>query len=368
MTTNNPVATGLSHGHPDKTGHVERAVQRALEKTGASHANSVLLFLTSDYAHDPEPAIRAAARAASCTQVTGATGTGLLTDQEWVIDSSGAAAMVFTGRVRLGLSQQADPNQLRLCLCTPQALSTNWLDEPIKRFGAITSDEFGHGPFVVWTSGAVVKDEFTEVTVNGASAEIAVARGVQVLTAPLQVDEVKGFDLLRIANHPALHVLINALPEAVQKQKPLPLHMVMCGVTFGEADTAIAEGRFRLDHIVAADPHLRSVTLSHPLRPGERLFWAMRDRVSAERTMQKAAQDCRKTLDGVPDFTIMFPCLSRGPLFFGGTDKDLTVVRDSFPDTPIIGFYGNGEIAPLGESSHIHQYSTVLAAFRCHDA
>lgn len=276
--------------------------------------------------------------------------------------------MVFTGRVRLGLSQQADPNQLRLCLCTPQALSTNWLDEPIKRFGAITSDEFGHGPFVVWTSGAVVKDEFTEVTVNGASAEIAVARGVQVLTAPLQVDEVKGFDLLRIANHPALHVLINALPEAVQKQKPLPLHMVMCGVTFGEADTAIAEGRFRLDHIVAADPHLRSVTLSHPLRPGERLFWAMRDRVSAERTMQKAAQDCRKTLDGVPDFTIMFPCLSRGPLFFGGTDKDLTVVRDSFPDTPIIGFYGNGEIAPLGESSHIHQYSTVLAAFRCHDA
>jgi small ligand-binding sensory domain FIST len=366
--TINPVATGLSHGHPDKVGHVERAVNSALEKAGASHANSVLLFLTSDYAHDPAPAIRAAARAAGCTQVTGATGAGLLTDQEWVIDSSGAAAMVFTGRVRLGLSQQAEPNQLRLCLCTPQAVSNNWLDEPIKRFGAVTSDELGHGPFAVWTSGAVVKDEFTEVTISGASAEVAVARGVQVLTAPLQVDEVKGLDVYRIANHPALHVLISALPEAAQRQKPLPLHMVMCGTTFGEPDTAIEEGRFRLDHIVAADPEQHSVTLSHPLRPGERLFWAMRDSVTAEHTMQESARECRKVLGGVPDFTIMFPCLSRGPLFFGGSDKDLAAARESFPGTPIIGFYGNGEIAPLDEHSHLHQYSTVLAAFRCHDA
>ena len=368
MTTRNPVATGLSHGHPDKVGHVERAVNSALEKAGASHANSVLLFLTPDYAHDPATAIRAAARTAGCTQVTGATGSGLLTDQEWVLDSSGAAAMVFTGRVHLGLSQQADPNQLRLCLCTPQAVSSSWLDEPINRFGAITSDEFGHGPFAVWTSGAVVKDEFTEVTINGASAEVVVARGVRVLTAPMQVDEVKGLDVHRIANHPALHVLISALPEAAQRQNPLPLHMVMCGTIFGDPDTAIEEERFRLDHIVAADPERHSVTLSHPLRPGERLFWAMRDSVTAEHTVQESARDCRKALGGVPDFTIMFPCLSRGPLFFGGSDKDLAAARESFPGAPIIGFYGNGEIAPLGKPSHLHQYSTVLAAFRCHDA
>jgi small ligand-binding sensory domain FIST len=84
--------------------------------------------------------------------------------------------------------------------------------------------------------------------------------------------------------------------------------------------------------------------------------------------MQESARECRKALGGVPDFTIMFPCLSRGPLFFGGSDKDLAAARESFPGTPIIGFYGNGEIAPLDEHSHLHQYSTVLAAFHSHDA
>lgn len=368
MTKSNPVATGLSHGRPDHAGHVERAVHKALAKTGAMRANSVLLFLTSDYALDPKPAMRAAARAASCTQVTGATGIGLLTEEEWVIDGSGAAALVLTGQVQLGLAQQADPSQLRLCLSTPHAVSASWLDEPIKRFGAIASDELGDGPFAVWTSGSLVQDGFIEVIVRGACPEVAVARGVRVLTAPLQVDVVKGYDVYRIANYPALHVLINALPKAIQKQQQLPLHMVMCGVTFGEPDSAIDEGRFRLDHILAANPEDRSITLSHPLRPGERLFWAMRDRLTAERTMQDAARTCLQNLGGAADFIIMFPCLSRGPQFFGGTDKDITMVREIFPDTPIIGFYGNGEIAPLGEYSHLHQYSTVLAAFRCFNA
>ena len=358
------VTTGLSYGRPDKIGHVERAVKKALVKANVEQANSVLLFLTSDYAQNPTPALRAAARTASCTQITGATGIGILNEEEWVIDSSGAVAMVFTGQVQLGLTQQADNDQLRLTFCTPEAVSARWLDEPVKRFGAVTSDEFGHGPFVVWTSGAPAKEGFIETTLEGVTSAVAVARGIQVLTAPMQVDETRGYDVHRVGSYPALHVLINSLPESMRKQKHVPLHMLMCGVTFGEPETAIAEGRFRLDHIVSANPEERSITLSHELQPGERLFWAMRDRLTAERTMLDAVRDCRRQLGGVPDFAIMCPCLSRGPVFFGGSDKDVMVVRDEFPDTPIIGFYGNGEIAPLNEYSHLHQYSTVLAGFR----
>ena len=167
-----------------------------------------------------------------------------MSEEEWVIDSSGAAAMVFTGQVQLGLTQQADNDQLRLTFCTPEAVSARWLDEPVKRFGAVTSDEFGHGPFVVWTSGALAKEGFIETTLDGVTSAVAVARGIRVLTAPMQVDETRGYDVHRVGSYPALHVLINSLPESIRKQKHVPLHMLMCGVTFGEPETAIAEGRF----------------------------------------------------------------------------------------------------------------------------
>ena len=97
------VATGLSRGTRTHPEHAANAVAQALARAGVGHANGVLLFLTPDYARHPEPALRAAARAADCMQVVGCTGAGVFTEEEWVLDAPGAAAMVFSGRVRLTL-------------------------------------------------------------------------------------------------------------------------------------------------------------------------------------------------------------------------------------------------------------------------
>src|SRR6266566_9923218 len=74
------VATGLSHGQRADPKHAEEAVRQALERAELERANAVVLFLTPEYAGNPEPALRAAARAAGSLQVIGATGAGILTD------------------------------------------------------------------------------------------------------------------------------------------------------------------------------------------------------------------------------------------------------------------------------------------------
>ncbi|MEK7696663.1 MAG: hypothetical protein AAB346_00800, partial [Pseudomonadota bacterium] len=90
-------ATGLSHGHRAEPQHATRAVRQAMQRAGVSRASAVVLFLTPEYAANPEPALRAAVRESHCLQVIGATGAGILTEQEWVLDGPGAAAMIFTG-------------------------------------------------------------------------------------------------------------------------------------------------------------------------------------------------------------------------------------------------------------------------------
>ena len=60
----------------------------------------------------------------------------------------------------------------------------------------------------------------------------------------------------------------------------------------------------------------------------------------------------------------MFPNVGRGPEFFDGIDRDLQLFKENFPDTPVIGFYGNGEIAPGHRlAGLIHRYSTVFSLF-----
>jgi small ligand-binding sensory domain FIST len=357
------VATGISYGTPARSRHAERAVAQALEKAGLATANSVILFLTSDFAHDPKPALTAAARTGGCTQVFGCTGTGLLTEQEWLLDSSGAAAMVLGGDVLLSPVQDSPGGSLVLSLSTPGGLSTHWLDAPVGRIGALSTDELGHGPFSVWNSARVVRDGHAHVLINGTRHSVTVGQGVRALTAPLEVAEVQGFDIRRLGNYPALNVLVNSLPASVREMERIPLHMLMCGVTFGDPHTAIREGRFRLDHIVSANPQDSSITLSHPLTQGERLFWAMRDKITAERGMSKAIERGEQELGTTPDFALLFPCISRGPSFFGGGDRDIDLLKEKYPDMPFIGFYGNGEIAPLSGGSHLYQYSTVLGLF-----
>ena len=58
----NPVvATGLSYGHSPTESHGVSAVNSALEKLGGQRANSVLLFLTHEYASNPRSTLRAVA-------------------------------------------------------------------------------------------------------------------------------------------------------------------------------------------------------------------------------------------------------------------------------------------------------------------
>lgn len=360
-----PAATGLSSGpraHPD---HAAVAVERALKRAGLRSARAILLFLTPHFARDPEPAVRAAARAGGCLQVMGATGAGVLSDEEWLLDAPGAVAMVFDAPLTLAPANgPLTDDDVVLSLCTPNALSAAWLDTPATRLGAVSGDLAGQGPFRVWSGARVLEGGQAEARLVGVEASVQASQGVQALTSPIEVAEVHGFDLLRLGNYPALNVLVKSLPVGVREMERIPLHLIMGGVTFGDPATAIREGRYRLNHIVAANLNNQSITLSRPLSRGERLFWAMRDTLAAERDMRVAIEQAQAGLGGTPDFALLFPCMGRGPHFFGNQDRDLELLQAAFPGLPIIGMYGNGEIGPLDGGNHLYQYSAILGLFR----
>lgn len=358
-----PIATGLSHGNQPSPDHATRAITQALTRAKLKRANGAIVFLTHEYADDPNPALRAAARAAGSMQIVGCTGTGILTEDEWLLDSPGAAVMVFGGDVQLDLACK-DNDVTLISLCTPSGLNSDWMDRPVTRIGAVSGDPFGQGPFKVWRGSRVAESGRVDACISHARTSVTVSQGVRALTAPIKVAEVNGHDLVRLGNYPALNVLVRSLPDSVRQRKRIPLHLLMGGVTFGDPDTAIRDGRYKLNHIVAANLSKQSITLAQELSPGESLFWAMRDTLSAEREMKQALEQAQMKLGDTPDFAMLFPCMGRGPNFYGNRDRDLEILQKHQPGLPIIGFYGNGEIGPLESENHLYQYSTVLGLFR----
>lgn len=358
------IATGLATSPSASDDLARRAVAVAMKNAGLSIAGAVLLFLTPEFARNPMPALRAAARAASCTQVIGCSAAGIFTEQEWVLDAPAAAAMVFGAGVGLMAAHEPRDDELLLTLAAPNAIHTEWLDKPGLRFGGVSGDATGQGPFKVWQGGKVAENGRCELAIHGARGVVGISQGVRPLSSqPMEITRANGYDVQALVGQPALNVLAREMPLELRELDHIPLHLLMAGITYGNPDNAIPEGRFRSAPIISANPEDNSVTLSARPSPGEQLFWAIRQPLAAERDMRLTVDRLHQDLGGTPDFALCFPCMGRGPYFYGGVDRDLEVLKNQFRDMPLIGFYGNGEIAPFDKGNQLFQYAATVGLF-----
>jgi small ligand-binding sensory domain FIST len=355
------VATGLAIAASPTPELAARAVEAAMEKAGITSPSSVLLFLTSEFAADPQSAIKAAAKAARCTQIIGCSATGIFTEEDWVIDSPAAAAMVFSDLNFSHPKPNESNHNLILTLTAPNAINTTWLNQSGLRFGGVSGDAIGHGPFSVWQNGKGTTQGYCEVTLNNTAMAIAASHGIKLISNPRRITASNGNDLLAVANSPALSNLVSAWKKHSKTSDTAPYHQLMA-VYAGKA-SQLERGEYNIASIIIEDADNSSITLTKPLQVGDWLSWAIRDVDAAQVDIVKTAGELKQQLTSEPEFALLFSCLGRGPYFYNGTDQDLALIKTLFPNLPIIGFYGNGEIAPINGVNELLQYSAVLGLF-----
>ena len=353
------VATGLAVGRRAEPELAARAVETAMARAELSIAGTVLLYLSADFAGEPRAAITAAARAANCTQVAGCTAAGVFTEEDWVLDAPAAAALVLGEGASLRPARADDAEVLTLA--APNAVDMLWFAAGGARYGGIAGDASGQGPYSVWAGGRVHDDGRAELALTGASLRLGVSQGVRPLSAPAVIERVDGHDVQMLGGIAALPSLARELPMSARAPARIPTHLLMAGIPYGEAESALAEGRYHLLPVVAANADDQSVTVAGQLQPGMRLFWALRQPRAAEQDMEAAVAQLADASLQAPRFALMFPCMERGPFFYGGQDRDIHVLARRFPEMPLIGFYGNGEIAHMDGANRLLQYSVVLA-------
>lgn len=353
------VASGLARGRMADPALAAVAVRGAMEKAGLEHPQAVVLYLTADFAQEPQAAIAAAARAAGCLQVAGCAAAGVFTEEDWVLDAPAAAAMVFGDGVSLHPSH--GEAEQTLTFSAPNALDLHWLVGGGARFGGVSGDATGRGPYSVWMGGRMQAAGRCELGLRGAHLGIGLSQGVRPLSRPAPLERVDGHDVRVVGGDTALATLVKELPLSVRAPERIPTHLLMAGVTYGKTEHALEEGRFHLLPVVGVNPHDKSVTVAGALSPGLDLFWALRQPRAAEHDMDAMVARVGARRPEPPAFALMFPCLGRGPWFYGGEDRDIRALTRRFPGLPLVGFYGNGEIAHLDGANRLLQYSVVLA-------
>jgi small ligand-binding sensory domain FIST len=368
------IATGFAANNHAVPELAAVAVKDALANAGSAYAHSVILFLSGHFAHSKhsaQHAVTAASRAAGCLQVTGCTVPGVFTEKAWALDQPAAAALVMCGAVSLG---PPHTNEARLSFALPSKLDPAWITDGQKRFGTLATDGDGEADGQVWTQGKLVDNGYCETALHGAQVDVqthsAISRGIRVLSSPLEVTDSDNFEILQLGEETALDSLLRRLDPETRKLDTLPPQRIFAAIADPGIDTeqAMQSGRYTLIPILRVNRDERSVTLAAALPLRTTMWWTERDAVTAEKDTGKALIHVAPSAGHHAIFGLMFCCIGRGPYFYQGQDRDMALTRNSFPDLPLLGAYGAGEIAPFespdgspGNSlSKILSYSTVL--------
>jgi len=204
-------------------------------------------------------------------------------------------------------------------------------------------------------AGKVVAGGISGVLFAGS---VAVATGLTQGCVPAgpvhRVTAADGNVLVQLDGQPALDVMKQDLkPENLAQLKAFAAEMQI-GLPIPGSDT----GDYLVRDFTGIDPREGLIGVVALVDPGDRLFFARRDRPAAVDDMIRMAEQLKRRAPRASG-GLYFSCVARGPRLFGDDVCERDLIRDSFGAMPVAGLFCNGEVS----NARLYAYTGVLAVF-----
>ncbi|PYM11492.1 MAG: hypothetical protein DMD81_26750 [Candidatus Rokuibacteriota bacterium] len=380
--------TGLAVGDTFDDAALAASLQ-ALERSGTDHADLALVFVTGDDALPrAHQALHAVRRVTGARVVLGSSGAGVLTEEREVEGQAAVAVLAIRterlvatpflferqgqhGDVGAELAQRIGPTVAEggCALVLPDAIGCNppgllaGLDESLG-FVPVLGAVAAGGPMFELYNTEAHQAALVGVALSGLTPVIGVAQGCTPIGAPYVITRAEANVIERIANRPALEILEEAIQSVPDGRTRIPRAGLFAGLAMDPAKSPLERGDFLVRNLVGADRSSGALAVAERVRVGQTVQFQIRD-------AEASTSDLRAMLDEVvarlagrrPAFGCYFNCAGRGRGLFGVPDHDVTLIRELLGDFPLVGFFGNGEFAPVGRRNFFHNYTGALVLF-----
>ena len=193
-----------------------------------------------------------------------------------------------------------------------------------------------------------------------------VAQGCRPIGTPHQIGKCDRNIILEIDEQVPLMLLRDLIASLSEEEKVLAQNSLFVGVAMSEFKQDLQQGDFLIRNILGVDPAAGAIAVGDYLRPGQSIQFHLRD-------AQTSAQDLEFLLNkyqqqptdkSSPVGALLFSCLGRGEGLYGKPNFDSQLFQRYVKDIPLGGFFCNGEIGPVGDSTFVHGFTSVFAICR----
>lgn len=206
--------------------------------------------------------------------------------------------------------------------------------------------------------GAVIVCLRGDVRVRG-----LVSQGCRPIGAPARVSDCEGHLLKSLDGRRPSEHLQELFDQADPVDQGLIQRALQLGVLMDESLEEVSEGDFLIRNIMGMQQETGVIAVGSKLRTGQTVRFHVRDAEAASRDLHRrlerwASRDVR-ALGGL----LQFSCVGRGRRLFPDAHHDARAIQEHLGPVPAGGFFANGEIGPVGGSTHVHGFSAALALF-----
>jgi small ligand-binding sensory domain FIST len=179
----------------------------------------------------------------------------------------------------------------------------------------------------------------------------------------IKLEEQTSADTTSCLAQTPLEVLQSLVQSLSESDRLLAQHSLFIGVAQSAFKQTLERGDFLIRHVLGVDPRTGALAVGDRVRPGQRIQFHLRDaKASAEdlQALLERYQEQTQTRSASPVAALMFSCMGRGEGLYDETNFDSHLFNQFVQGVPLSGFFCNGEIGPIGETTFLHGYTSVF--------
>jgi small ligand-binding sensory domain FIST len=211
--------------------------------------------------------------------------------------------------------------------------------------------------------------------------EAIVAQGCRPVGPLLRVAEADRNVLLQVEAQPgngdraavdtkvqtALEALHRALDRMDENDRTMAQNALSIGIVRDAFKSQLQAGDFLIRNLIGVDPRIGAIAVGDRVRPGQRVQFHIHDAEASAEDLEELLQQYQDTQPIPPAGALLFDCLGRGEGFYGQPNFDTQIFRHYLYETPVSGFFCQGEIGPIGGATFLHGYTAAIGLFRPRD-
>lgn len=236
------------------------------------------------------------------------------------------------------------------------------------KIGGLASGAHHEGGNALFLGGEMHSDGVVGVAFEGdVQIDTVVAQGCRPIGDPMHITSSRRNILLEVDGRTPFEVLKEIFMTLDERDRELAQHSLFLGVVMDELNDNPRLGDFLIRNIVGVDAQRGALAVGEMLKEGQTVQFHLRD---SETSSQDLNAMLEQYVSELPEGgqseagAMLFQCLGRGEYLYGSPDHDTGMFTEMVGAVPLTGFFCNGEIGQVGDSTFLHGYTSSFGIFR----